>query len=114
MKNSSKEQLELFNEDGLQVIRMPDWYIETPATPDTPVEASKKLKALKRQPGGEHYIQYQIQPIEYVLANKLGFCEGNVIKYISRWDKKGTPRLDLEKAKHYIDFLLDGLDENSL
>jgi hypothetical protein len=31
--------------------------------------------------------------------------EGNVIKYISRWRKKNG-MADLEKAKHYIELLI--------
>lgn len=57
------------------------------------------------QIGGKHY-QMSIQPIDYILENKLGFCEGNVIKYISRHREKNGKE-DLLKAKHYIDFLID-------
>jgi hypothetical protein len=32
--------------------------------------------------------------------------EGNVIKYVSRWRKKNGIA-DLEKAKHYIDLLIE-------
>ena len=62
--------------------------------------------ALKVQVGGQHYRSWTIQPIEFVLANNLGFCEGNVIKYITRWKSKGGVE-DLRKAKHYIDFLIE-------
>lgn len=57
------------------------------------------------QIGGKHY-KMSIQPIDYILENKLGFCEGNVIKYISRHREKNGKE-DLLKAKHYIDFLID-------
>ena len=40
------------------------------------------------------------------MANKLGFCEGNVVKYVSRWRDKGGLS-DLLKAKHYIEFLIE-------
>ena len=57
------------------------------------------------QVGGSHYQNYVIQPLEYTLANNLNFCQGNVIKYITRYkDKNGAE--DLRKAKHYIDILL--------
>ena len=59
----------------------------------------------KEQIGGNHYAKQKIQPIDYIMANQLGFCEGNVIKYITRYkDKNGKE--DLLKAKQYIDFLL--------
>ena len=54
----------------------------------------------------EHYSQGTIQPVEYILANALGFCEGNVVKYITRYKHKGTPLDDLRKAREYIDFLI--------
>jgi hypothetical protein len=54
---------------------------------------------------GTHYKTMQIQPIEFTHKNNLNFCQGNVIKYITRYkDKNGKE--DLEKAKHYIDLLI--------
>lgn len=35
----------------------------------------------------------------------------NVIKYICRWSKKGTPILDLMKARDYIDHLISKVEE---
>ena len=61
------------------------------------------------QVGGSHYMNYKIQPIEYTLANNLSFCQGNVIKYITRYkDKNGVE--DLKKAKHYIDLIIEEYD----
>ena len=57
-----------------------------------------------------HY-DFAIQPVEYILRNGLGFCEGNVVKYISRWKMKNG-RDDLLKAKHYIDILIAELDKD--
>lgn len=52
-----------------------------------------------------HY-QKAIQPISYIMANKIWFCEGNVVKYISRWRDKGGIE-DLKKARTYIDFIIN-------
>ena len=52
----------------------------------------------------EHY-DMEIQPITYIMANGLGFCEGNIIKYVSRYGLKGGID-DLRKAKHYIEILI--------
>ena len=60
----------------------------------------------------DHY-DLPIQPVDYIIQNRLGFCEGNVIKYISRWQSKNG-RADLLKAKHYIDILIAQLDKDSL
>ena len=62
--------------------------------------------ALMKQVGGSHYKDKAIQPIEYIHANKMGFCEGNVVKYITRWKEKNGVA-DLEKAKHYIELLIE-------
>lgn len=58
------------------------------------------------QVGGDHYKKYKIQPVEYIVANNIPFCEGNAIKYITRWREKGGIA-DLEKAKHFIDMLIE-------
>lgn len=63
------------------------------------------MKTTKQQVGGNHYLT-AIQPIEYILANKLDFCEGNIVKYATRWKNKGGIE-DLEKIKHYCDFLIE-------
>jgi hypothetical protein len=63
-------------------------------------------KAMDRQVSGNHYKKYKIQPVEFIYANKVEYCEANIIKYICRHrDKNGLQ--DLEKAKHYIDLLIE-------
>ena len=66
----------------------------------------KMRGALTQQVAGTHYKNMAIQPVEYIHANGLGYFEGNVIKYVSRWRKKGGLS-DLEKAKHYIQLLIE-------
>lgn len=61
--------------------------------------------ALKRQEGGDHY-KLLIQPVEYIHANNIGYFEGNVIKYVTRWKNKNGIE-DLQKAKHYIELLIE-------
>ena len=53
----------------------------------------------------KHY-NMTIPPIDYILANELDFCSGNIVKYASRWDKKGTPTEDLKKIIEYANILL--------
>jgi hypothetical protein len=64
------------------------------------------MSALDVQTGGSHYKDLKIQPVEYIHANGLGFCEGSVIKYISRWRAKNGIE-DLKKARHFIDLLIE-------
>ena len=58
-----------------------------------------------KQVGGSHY-QLAIEPWDYITANNLGYLEGNVVKYVSRYkDKNG--KQDLEKAIHYLEKLIE-------
>jgi hypothetical protein len=62
--------------------------------------------ALDKQESGSHYKDKGIQPIVYIHANNLGFCEGNVVKYVTRWKDKGG-EADLRKAIHYLELLIE-------
>ena len=62
-------------------------------------------QAIKTQVGGGHYKALKIQPVEYIHANGIGYFEGNVIKYVTRWRAKGGIE-DLRKARHYIELLI--------
>lgn len=63
------------------------------------------MSALDKQEGGDHY-KTAIQPIEFIHANKLGFIEGNVVKYVTRHRNKNGAE-DIRKAIHYLELLLD-------
>lgn len=63
-------------------------------------------KALDVQVGGGHYKDFPIQPVEFCQRNKLGFCESSVVKYVSRHKSKNGLQ-DLQKAKHFIDMLIE-------
>jgi len=76
--------------------------------PATEMEIAEMLglPANEVQVGGDHYKKNAIQPWDYIVSNDLGYLEGNVVKYVSRWKDKGGLQ-DLEKAKHYLDKLLE-------
>jgi len=67
--------------------------------------ALKKESVLDIQHGGSHYKDKGIQPIEYITANKLDFCEGNIVKYASRHKEKNGAE-DIRKVIHYAQFIL--------
>lgn len=73
-----------------------DWRDSTPWT---------QVDANRRQVGGTHYHQ-PIQHWDFVLANGIPYLEAQVIKYVMRHGKKGGAQ-DLEKAKHFIDKLIE-------
>ena len=52
------------------------------------------------QVGGAHYAS-SIQHWDFVASRKLGYFEGQVTKYVSRWRKKNGAQ-DLEKAAHFL------------
>jgi len=63
------------------------------------------------QIGGNHYKNKKIQPWEAMEAwmsdeQFAGFLRGNAIKYLARCEEKGGIE-DLEKAKHYLDKLIE-------
>jgi hypothetical protein len=83
-----------------------------PITLEMTLEEEQELErmiatsALNKQVGGSHYRDKGIQPIIYIHANNLGFCEANVVKYVTRWrDKNGVA--DLKKAIHYLELLIE-------
>lgn len=65
--------------------------------------------ALDVQVGGSHYKDLPIQPVEFILANGLGFCEGSIIKYTCRYKQKGGVE-DLRKVIHYAELLIEQLE----
>lgn len=71
----------------------------------TSLDQTKTKNPLDVQVGGGHYKDFEIQPIEYCMRNKLDHCQSNVVKYVSRFRDKGGLE-DLLKARHYIDILI--------
>jgi hypothetical protein len=64
------------------------------------------MRANDVQVGGSHYKDHAIQPWDYIVANNLGYLEGNVVKYITRWRQKGGVD-DLRKVVHYAEKLIE-------
>lgn len=89
--------------DGVRVIEITPR--EEPTMSETPA-VYNGTPANAIQVGGQHYKAKAIQPWDYIAANGLGFFEGNVVKYVSRWREKGGIE-DLLKARHYLDKLLE-------
>ena len=66
--------------------------------------------ANERQIGGEHYKKHKLQVWDAVLDWKLGFLDGNVVKYVVRFRDKGGIE-DLKKARHYLDKLIEVMED---
>jgi len=67
---------------------------------------------LAKQVGGTHYKDMRIQPIEFILANELGFCEGNIVKYVCRYKQKNGVQ-DLKKVIHYAELLISQIEKET-
>ena len=58
------------------------------------------------QIGGTHYSsEYQVW--DFTEKHGLGHLESCIVKYMCRWREKGNGEVDLEKATHYVDKLID-------
>lgn len=64
------------------------------------------MSANDTQIAGSHYKAKAIQPWDYIASNELGYFEGNIVKYVSRWREKGGVD-DLRKARHYLEKLIE-------
>ncbi len=72
---------------------------------------SKKAMAFDEIKKASHYNQ-GIEAIEYIESHNMNFDEGNVIKYVTRAKYKGTYIKDLEKARYYLDRLIQKGETN--
>jgi hypothetical protein len=69
-------------------------------------------KPSSKQVGGTHYKKFKIQPAEFCYKNEIPYLEATAIKYLCRWKDKGGIQ-DLEKAKHFIDLLIEFNNANN-
>ena len=65
------------------------------------------MRKIKRgQVGGDHYEKMPLDVIHFCMVNNIGFCEGNVIKYVCRFRQKNGIE-DLKKARNYLDRIIE-------
>ena len=73
----------------------------------------------------DHYAQYTIEPIVFIMQNRLPFHVGNIVKYVMRAGSKiyenqtaiESEITDLKKAIRYCEMrinLLEGKDPNDI
>jgi hypothetical protein len=72
------------------------------------IKKNKKMSNFNKQIGGDHYLGWKIQPMEFFIANKIPKAEGDIIQYLLR--HKGNRKEDLKKARHILDMLIESLD----
>ena len=64
----------------------------------------------REQIGGDHYQGYVIEPIDFIYLNQIPAIEANIIKYVLRHQQKNGLE-DLQKAKQYIEYLMENAYE---
>lgn len=52
-----------------------------------------------------HYKTGEVEPIHLIESQKLGFAEGNIVKYICRLGKKDDPLQEIRKIRDYLDII---------
>ena len=64
----------------------------------------------------QHYATDKIQTLDLIDAcgDAEAFCRSNILKYASRYDKKGTARRDIIKILHYALLLLHFSDKTNV
>ena len=77
----------------------------------------KELLEYIRGTYSQHYSagDDKIQTLDLIEACGDGeaFCRSNILKYASRYDKKGTARMDIMKVMHYAVLLMNFNDRNA-
>ena len=76
--------------------------------------SSQKIDSVSYQVGGNHYVKRKIQPWEIWKAYEMNPWEANALKYLLRHKDKGKPLEDLKKCRHYIEFLINTLEEQDV
>ena len=53
-----------------------------------------------------YYKRFEIEPIKFIMLNRLSYAVGNVIKYVCRHDGKNGLE-DILKAKWYLERIIE-------
>ena len=103
---------ELRHDEVMKAIGHSEEYVRPTFEEEYTLSAKERADATIEKPkqvGGNHYIM-PIEPIDYIVKNELGYREGNVVKYVSRHQKKNGAE-DIKKAIHYLEMILKDYDE---
>ena len=107
------------NSDNMIEIEKKTMIPNSPATPwkYNEEEIVKELLEYIRGTYTQHYSagDDKIQTLDLIEACGDGeaFCRSNILKYASRYDKKGTARRDIMKILHYAVLLMNFNDKNA-
>jgi hypothetical protein len=92
--------------------------IKQPPAPTTALAVPSNEPASLRQIGGTHYKQMAVQPWDVVddwpLEQRVGYYRGNALKYLMRMGSKDQDAQEIGKGRHYIEKLLEVLQEQDV
>lgn len=71
------------------------------------------MSANERQVGGEHYKTGGEEHWDRVARLKLDYFQGQITKYVERWNKKGGVQ-DLKKARHFLDKYIELVESGAV
>ena len=75
-------------------------------------------KAKDIQIGGDHYKNMGVEPWDVVdtwpIEQRIGYYRGGALKYLMRMGSKDESPLEIAKGKHYMQKLLEVLDEQRI
>ena len=68
-----------------------------------------------------HYTRWEIEPITFIMKNKMEFWRGNIVKYVARagaktydgMDEVQSEITDLRKAMRYAEMRINDLNKQS-
>ena len=111
---------ELKMDENTLTINMDDIIKQSPSIPwkYNEEEIVKELLEYIRGTYNQHYSagDQKIQTLDLIEACGDGeaFCRSNILKYASRYDKKGSARRDIMKILHYAVLLMNFNDKNAV
>jgi hypothetical protein len=54
-----------------------------------------------------------IETFDYINSWRMGYAQGNIIKYVSRYKYKGKDLQDLKKARWYLEKLINEVENEN-
>jgi len=79
-----------------------------------PKESNSEPEMKEKIDHPDHYNEGKFEAIDVIFDWGLDFCLGNVVKYISRHKHKNASLEDLKKARWYLDYAIENLEENKV
>jgi hypothetical protein len=115
-EETKQENAEAVELGGIRVQGIQAVVAEALALPDVPVKLKKRKDNIISRLNDpvnspSHYTTGGIETIDFIEAKELDYNLGNVVKYITRADKKGRKLEDLKKAQWYLNRAVSNLEK---